>query len=211
MPALPVRAGAERAISATDDEEVYVPESYEPNYAYPLIVWLAPSNAAPIGLHRLMSTISERNYFGVALPYRNPDELQDNLPALFTRLRRKYHLHTERVFLAGIGPAGTQALVTGLTQPDWFGGIAALSAGWPDSPRLLRQIHELRGKHVLIGVDAAESASVIADALYSQQLLWSAGMHVAAVAAGGPDSQRSLLREMDRWIMQTIDQPELVC
>ena len=37
-------------------------------------------------------------------------------------------------------------------------------------------------------------------------------MQVSAVASpAGADSQLSLLREIDRWIMQAIEQPELVC
>jgi len=45
-----------------------------------------------------------------------------------------------------------------------------------------------------------------------QQLLWSAGMHVTALAAPpGRDTDHCLLREVDRWIMQGIEQPEPVC
>jgi len=58
----------------------------------------------------------------------------------------------------------------------------------------------------------AKAPQIVADALYAQQLLWSAGLQVSAVASPtGADSQRSLLREIDRWIMQAIEQPELVC
>jgi phospholipase/carboxylesterase len=212
VPESPADAVAGTLVSTTESDEVYVPENYEPNYAYPLIVWLSPSTGGANRLRQLMPVISERNYFGVSLPYIDPTELDESLPALFSRLRRKYHLHTERVYLAGIGAAGTQALATGLSQPDWFGGIAALSARWPEAPQLLQRFGDLRGKRVFVGVDAGESASVVADALYAQQLLWSAGMQVSAVASPtGTDSQRSLLREIDRWIMQAIEQPELVC
>jgi phospholipase/carboxylesterase len=212
LPERPVNAVAEVFVSTADADDVYVPENYEPNYAYPLIVWLSPSTGGANPLRQLMPVISDRNYFGVALPYVDPAEIDETLPALFASLRRTYRLHTERVYLAGVGAAGTHALVAGLSQPDRYGGIVALSARWPDAPQLLRRFGELRGKRVLIGVDAGESASVIADALYAQQLLWSAGMHVSAVASPvGPDSRRSLLREIDRWIMQAIGQPELVC
>src|SRR5262249_37366203 len=138
LPVLPIRAGTETSDSAADDSQIYIPTSYEPNYAYPLIVWLAPSNGAQIRLHSLMSMISERKSCGVSVASCEPDEIEENLPVLFARLRRKYRLHTERVFLAGVGAAGAQALVTGLNQPDWFGGIAAFSARWPETPRLLR-------------------------------------------------------------------------
>ncbi len=195
-----------------DVEEVYVPEHYEPNYAYPLIAWLSPPTAPRGKLRRLMRMISERNYFGVSVPVTDPDLVEEQLFETFGRLRRRYHLHTERVYLLGFGESGTQALATGLSQPAWFAGLAAISARWPETPRLLSRYHELRGRHVLLGVEETDQAPVVSDVLYMQQLLWSAGMQVTAWAASsGNEPERSLLREVDRWIMQTIARPELVC
>jgi phospholipase/carboxylesterase len=198
--------------SAFEADEVFVPEHYEPNYAYPLIVWLAPPAAPRRRLYRLMRIVSERNYFGVSVPLVDADVVEEQLFETFVRLRRRYHLHTERVYLLGFGDAGTQALKTALRRPAWFAGVAAISARWPESPRLLAQYHELRGRRVLLGIGDADSAAIVSDALYMQQLLWSAGMQVTALAApAGGDTDQSLLREVDRWIMQGIEQPELVC
>lgn len=200
---------------AVDVDEVFVPEHYEPNYAYPLIAWLSlpgRSNGRPQRLHRLMRMVSERNYFAISVPVTDPDRIEEQLYASFIRLRRRYHLHTERVYLLGFGDAGTQALETGLRQPDWFAGVAAISARWPDSLRLLARFDELRGKRVLLGIEESDNAPLVADCLYMQQLLWSAGMHVTALASSdGANGGRSLLREVDRWVMQAIEQPELVC
>jgi len=197
---------------ALDVDELYIPESYEPNYAYPLIAWLSPPGGANGRLHKLMPMISDRNYIGVSVPVVETEGIEEQLFDTFIRLRRRYHLHTERVYLLGFGDAGTQALEVGLTQPGWFAGVAAISARCPDSPRLLRQFNELRGKRVLLGIDEKGTAPIVADCLYMQQLFWSAGMQVAALAsAAGCDSRRSLLREIDRWVMQAIEQPELVC
>ena len=191
---------------------VFVPEHYEPNYAYPLIVCVAPGFGSDGRLRRLMRMVSERNYFGVSLPVTDVDHAEQDLFETFLRLRRRYHLHTERVYLLGSGTGGTQALQIGLRQPDWFAGIAAISATWPETPRLLARYDDLRGKRVLLGIGAGDSAAVVADGLYMRQLLWGAGMHVTALAApGGQHADRSLLREVDRWIMQAIEQPELVC
>ncbi len=224
IPGLLPSSGCEALLAAVFDEatqadlppldvdEIFVPAHYEPNYAYPLIVWLSPPSGANGRLKHLMRTISERNYFGVSVPVTNPDLLEQDLYETFLRLRQRYHLHTERVYLLGFGAEGTQALETGLRQPSWFAGIAALSARCPETPRLLVRYDELRGKRVLLGFGESESAPVVADALYMRQLLWSAGMHVTALAAPTAQSaDRSLLREIDRWIMQAIEQPELVC
>ena len=194
-----------------DVDEIFVPEHYEPNYAYPLIAWLAPPSGSNGRLKRLMRMVSERNYFGVSVPVMDPDQVEHDLFEAFVRLRRRYHLHTERVYLLGFGEAGTQALETGLSRPDWFAGVAALSARWPETPRLLARCNELRGRRVLLGVGESDSAAVVADALYMQQLLWSAGMHVTALATSAvAEADRGLLREVDRWIMQAIEQPEFV-
>jgi phospholipase/carboxylesterase len=126
-------------------------------------------------------------------------------------LRRRFHLHTERVYLVGFGEAGSQALETGLSQPGWFGGIAALSAAWPEKQHLLARFNELRGRRVLLGIDERDDVSIVSDVMYTQQLLRSAGMHVTALASSaGRERYRNLLREVDRWVMQGIEQPEMV-
>jgi len=199
-------------LPALDVDELFVPAHYEPNYAYPLVAWLAPPSGSNGRLKRLMRAVSERNCFGVSIPVTDPGQVEQDLYETFLRLRRRYHLHTERVYLLGFGEEGTQALETGLRQPAWFAGIAAISARWPETPRLLAQYNELRGKRVLLGFGESDSAAVVADALYMRQLLWSAGMHVTALAASTrQEADHSLLREIDRWIMQAIEQPELVC
>jgi phospholipase/carboxylesterase len=198
--------------SALETDEIFVPENYEPNYAYPLIVWLAPPAVPRRRLQPLMRNVSERNYFGVAVPVVDGDVVEEQLFETFGRLRRRYHLHTERVYLLGFGEFGTQALKTALGRPPWFAGVAAISARWPETPRLLAHYDELRSKRVLVGIGETDSAAIVSDALYMQQLLWSAGMHVTALAApAGGDADQCLLREVDRWIMQGIEQPELVC
>ena len=46
---------------------VYLPEHYEAGYAYPLIVWFHGDGASEAELARVMPSISDRNYIGVAL------------------------------------------------------------------------------------------------------------------------------------------------
>jgi phospholipase/carboxylesterase len=212
LPARVVEEPADFESPALEVDEIYVPDHYEPNYAYPLIVWLSPHTAPRRRLQRLMRTVSERNYFGATVPVVDGEAIEEQLFETFARLRRRYHLHTERVYLLGFGDFGTQALKVALSRPAWFAGVAAISARWPESPRLLAHYDELRGKRVLLGIGETDSAAIVSDALYMQQLLWSAGMHVTALAApGGADVDQCLLREVDRWIMQAIEQPELVC
>ena len=204
---------AERdASGAAGTDEIFVPDHYESNYAYPLLVWLQTTTWPPGGFDRIMRMVSERNYFGVALPFVDSDQIEGQLQETFARLRRRYHLHTERVFLAGIGEAGTQALSTGLGRPDWFGGVAAISSPWPAASRLLARYDDLRGKRVLFGIDDRDDEALVCDVEQAQKLLWTAGMHVTTLScSSGGKSCPGLFRELDRWLMQGIEQPELVC
>lgn len=192
--------------------EVFVPDHYEENYAYPLLVWLQTTTWPPMGFDRIMRMVSERNYFGVTLPVVDADRVEEQLQETFARLRRRYRLHTERVFLVGIGEAGTQAIATGLGRPDWFGGIAAISSPWPTASRLLARYDELRGKRVLLGVDDRDDEALVCGVERAQKLLWTAGMHVTTVSCSNSGKTcPGLFRELDRWVMQGFEQPELVC
>ncbi|HLJ10286.1 MAG TPA: hypothetical protein VKU82_03815 [Planctomycetaceae bacterium] len=193
-----------------EDDHIFVPEHYEPNYAYPLIVWLRAAERENGGLARLMRSVSERNYFGLSLEPAAGNPIEEQLFEAVAGVRRQYHLHTERVYLIGFGEAGTRAIETGFRQPGWFGGIAAISARWPQSPRLLARYDELRGKRVLLGVNARDGEPLVTNMRHAQKLLWSAGVQVTALTASD-DSDRSLLREVDRWMMQSIEQPEFAC
>ncbi len=188
-------------------DEVYLPNHYEANYAYPLLVWLQTTTWPRAGFERIMRMVSDRNYFGVALPVVDADRIEEQLQATFARLRRRYHLHTERVFLIGIGEAGTQALATGLSQPDWFGGVAAISSPWPTASRLLARYDELRGKRVLLGVDDRDDEAVVTGAERAQKLLWTAGMHVTTLSCtNGGKTCPGLFRELDRWSRTDFEQ-----
>jgi len=212
MGPLIVAAGERVGPEIAGIDEVFIPDHHESNYAYPLLVWLQTTAWPRAGFDRIMRMVSERNYFGVTLPIVDGSRVEEQLQEAFAQLRRRYHLHTERVFLVGIGEAGTQALSTGLRQPEWFGGIAAFSSPWPTEPRLLSRFEELRGKRVLLGVDDRDDEAVVSGVERAQKLLWSAGMNVTTLSCeNGGTTCPGLFRELDRWLMQSVEQPELVC
>jgi phospholipase/carboxylesterase len=201
---------------------VFVPENYEPNYAYPLVVWLHEAGRSERDIVEALPKISMRNYLGLALRGTAPikgdaaagfrwsrkgnasAQLEDELYANVRRLRRRFHIHTERVFLVGAGEGGTMAWDLFLMRPQWFAGIAVLGGKFPWGHRPLRHFRDLSGKHALIVSDTQHAASR-GQAERVGQLLYSAGLEVAVRAPGSAQTlSRAMLRHVDRWIMGAI-------
>jgi phospholipase/carboxylesterase len=201
---------------------VFVPENYEPNYAYPLVVWLHDAGRSERDIVEVLPMISMRNYIGLALRgtartsrdasdafswsrTRNAGlDFEERLYASVRQMRRDFHIHTERVFLVGAGEGGTMAWDLFLTRPQWFAGVAVLGGRFPWGRRPLRQFRALSGKQALIVADNQKAPSH-AQAEQVGRLLYTAGLEVSVrTSACGRPSSRPLLRQVDRWIMRSI-------
>lgn len=128
---------------------LFIPEKYEPNYPYPLILWFHDAGGDESDLLSLMPGISERNYFGLSLrgpvPFgpvpvmgfdwpHEPDAmtlLENQIYQTVCELRRSFHIHSERIFLAGQGSGATTALRLLVNRAEWFAGAFALNAELP--------------------------------------------------------------------------------
>jgi phospholipase/carboxylesterase len=163
-----------------------------------------------------------RNYLGLALrgtapakgaategfswrPARTAGaQLEEELQSNVRCLRRKFHIHTERVFLVGAGEGGTAAWNLFLMCPEWFAGIAVLGGSFPWGRRPLRHFRALSGKHALVVADAKHAISR-GQTERVGRLLYSAGLEVAVRAHGSARAlSRTMLRHVDRWIMGAI-------
>lgn len=207
---------------------VFVPENYEPNYAYPLVVWLHEAGRSERDIVDVLPHISMRNYLGLALrgtapahprlpgdgiapaSYRwSPSErsrlvFQDELHASVRRLRKDFHIHSERVFLAGAAEGASLAWELFLARPEWFAGVAVFGGRFPWRRRPLRRYRELRGKRVFLAADASAPAG-LSDAEHLGRLLYTAGLNVR-VRCHVPSRRwpRSIFRQVDHWIMDAI-------
>jgi len=211
VPEAPVAAPVDERLF---DCELVLPQGYEPNYAYPLLIWLtqrapqaAPDRPKPFAAAPLAATmreVSERNCIGLAISH-DGQNLSDRVLAAMGLARKRCHLHTERVYIAGRGQDGTQALALGLEHPGWFAGIVALSAPAPRERCLLRHLPALRGKRVLLGVAADDQPELVAQNRALQKMLWSAGLEVNAVAYDNSGRlPYGFLREIDRFVMKGV-------
>lgn len=198
------------SLSAVRPKAVFVPDGYEPNYAYPLLVWFHDTGETERTLHRLMPEVSDRNAVGLALRgerslgdgfgWAEGEDRSEALLAAIRGLRREYHVHTERVILAGRGTGAAAAAELFFSRPEWFGGLAVFD---PPAEALavdLTPKDDLAGKPVLLDLPlrhlgrGREGASRLA----------ASGLDVTfrhTRSAGlGPEA----LRHLNRWLMAAV-------
>ncbi|MCY2967975.1 MAG: hypothetical protein NT069_30830 [Planctomycetota bacterium] len=193
-------------------EGLFIPEGYEPNYAYPLLVWLSTVPVAEAEFANRMRKVSDRNYVGVAVPVDpslDPCDAADRVRDVVSAVRREFHIHSERIILAGSGDGGALALEVALRNPGWFGGVVALGGVLPNSPQLLSQFNPLHGFRVLLGGNG--SAAEWTGLRKFERVLWSAGVDVDlwkwSQAGAAPSA---ILRQLDRWVMAGVERESAV-
>lgn len=214
-------AGLARAILAQPPATtcLVAPLHYEPNYAYPLLVWLHASGSDEREVKRIIPLVSVRNYVAVGL--RGPvargsgfgwpqtgDAIAtagEHLAEAIGRAREKYHLHPQRVFVAGHGSSGTMALRLALEAPDLVAGVISLGGPLPSGRAPLRRLAAARSLRLLLmqGRDSAEyPLARLCDEL---RLLHAAGMSVTLRQYPcGDELTTQMLRDLDVWLMEQI-------
>jgi len=152
---LPTRARIlDRNIELEFPYRLFVPENYEPGYAYPLVVWLHSDASSEMELDNVMPALSLRNYVGIALRgnvksrgsqrrYRwgtsltdcavAEDLVWDSVQAAIDALS----IHPDRIFLAGFGGGGTMAQWIGLKYASQVAGVVSLTGSFPKTSRVL--------------------------------------------------------------------------
>ena len=176
----------------------FIPQRYEPNYPYPLLVMFHSRGHDEQQMVRAMPAMSWRNYVGLSLrghetvnrrgrsegfgwgpefsrPDRHAprirqelsdseivrrrlsdsapdaiDRLEDNVFSSIRETRRSLHVHSERIFLVGIGEGAAVAYRLGLTFPERFAGVVAINGWVPGGFRPLGRLKACRDLKVLV-------------------------------------------------------------
>ncbi len=207
---------------------VFAPMHYEPGYAYPLIVWLHGAGNDERQLLRVMPLVSMRNY--VAIAPRGTvcqQERADGVPAygwqqtdrhialaerqVFDCIElacAKYHIHPDRVFLAGFDSGGTMALRIALSHPRWFRGIVSLGGPLPTGRTPLGSLMDARRLPVLLAA-GQHSTSYRPESVCSDlRLLHTAGMFITLRQYPcGQEVCPQMLVDLDRWTIEQITNP----
>lgn len=200
---------------------LFGPLHYEPNYAYPLVVWLHGRGQSEQHLVRMMPKLSLRNYVAVAVRggcrITRPDgatgydwgtstadfaQAEESVLEAIELAAARYHVAPGRVFVAGYDSGAAMALRVGLLNPQHFAGVAALGGGFAHQHGLLRRLHEVRRLAVFLacGRDSREFAPETADG--DAGLLEMAGVPVELREyASGQELTADMLADLNHWIM----------
>lgn len=201
---------AERAPSGP--VSVFTPDGYEPNYAYPLVVWFHDAGESDHVLRRVMPVMSDRNALGIAL---RGERLRRNgfdwaagrvtarekaLEGAVREFKREYHVHTERVVLAGRGTGAVAAAELFFHRPDWYGGLAMFAAPPEAVPVDLNRREELIGKPVLLDLPFEHLGRSREDA----SRLAAAGVDVTVRRARCGALRHETLRHLNKWLLGEV-------
>jgi phospholipase/carboxylesterase len=200
----------------------FLPVNYEPRYPYPLLVFLHGHGGNEEQILRLAPRLSRRNFISIGL--RGPVNLgtrpdgkkrfswgddatsslvEDYLISAVEQTRRKYHVHSERIYLAGIAEGATMAYRLALTMPEKLGGVIALNGVMPRNNKPLFRLPEMRSLRVFIGHGIANSVTPLSMAKADWRVLYSAGVNVEM--SSYPTTHKlhgNMLRDINRWVIK---------
>jgi phospholipase/carboxylesterase len=179
-------------------ESRFIPQRYEPNYPYPLLVLFHARGGDEQQMVRSMPAMSWRNYVGLSLrgpetvvrrdrhegyswgqSFARPDRhgprcpnvmseaevvrrrlwedtadpidvLEDGAFNAIRQTRRTLHVHSERIFLVGIGEGAAVAYRLGLSYPERFAGVVAINGYIPGGFRPLARLKACRDLNILV-------------------------------------------------------------
>ena len=202
---------------------IFVPERYEENYAYPLLVWFHDAGCHEGQVESVMTAISRQNYCGLGVQGNQPlpggnsfgwdpelleygtTSLRDLLSVTIRRLRQAFHIHSERIFLAGSGSGADIALQQLALMPQWYAGAILIS---PDcSPSVLQSLQatSLQDKSLLWTVAETASSDQLACNVEAVQLTRLAGGEPEVrVTDTILDPESSAVRFVDHWLLSKM-------
>jgi phospholipase/carboxylesterase len=203
----------------------FLPVGYEPNYPYPLLVFLHGHGSSDDQVLRLAPRLSRRNYISIAPrgphiltprddgrrtyswgPEGNDDPLvEEYIFRAIEQTCRSLHIHSERIYLVGFREGAAVAYRLGLQYPNRFAGLIALNGNLPrhGAPRL--RLPDVRGLRLLIGHGIANAIVPMSMARQDYRLFYTAGLDVCFRSYTTTHKiHAEMLRDVDRWIQDRI-------
>lgn len=209
------------SVTSRGECSVFVPMNYEPNYKYPLVVWLHENGDDNSQMQRLMSGISLRNYVGIGPNGTFGDEQagfywsqcdqgissadESVLNAIDQALLR-FNINDGRIFLGGCARGGEMAFRIAFQRPELFAGVISLNGSIPEQDVPLADWQRCRDLPVF-WAHCRESIELDEDLLCEQlRLLHIAGFSVTLRQYPGEEIVvDSMLPDVNNWVMEMIE------
>jgi phospholipase/carboxylesterase len=206
------------------DYQLMAPVHYEPNYAYPLLIWLHGPGADERHLKHIMPHISMRNYVAVAprgMVHRNREDarrkygwrqhagqIADAEQRVFDCIElaeERFNIASHRIFLAGFDCGGTMSFRLAMDHPQRFAGALSLGGPFPKGRNPLANLPHIRKVPLFLAYGRESQACPAEEVCRDLKLLHSAGMnvHLRQYPCGHEISSR-MLSDMDRWMMEQV-------
>ena len=200
---------------------LFVPMHYEPNYAYPLLVWLHGPGDDERQLQRIMPLVSLRNYVAIgprataSMPGRagsdwsqeeaDIDAAEAAVFSCIDLVTERFSVAPRRVFLAGFGTGGTMAFRLGLRHPQIFAGALSLGGSFPCGQMPLARLSAARKLPLFIAHGRDAENYSVEQSCDELRLFHSAGLSVTLRQYPcGEELTTNMLSDMDRWIMELV-------
>ena len=231
-------------------ETRFIPQRYEPNYPYPLLVMFHSRGHDEQQMVRTMPAMSWRNYVGLSLrgedaiirrgrlegygwgnefarperlafqraqplpeaeivrrrlgnaPLDSIDLLEDGVFNAIRQTRRALHVHSERIFLVGIGEGAAVAYRFGLSHPERFAGVVAINGWIPGGFRPLGRLKSCRELNILVVHGEWNSRVPVRQARKDVSVLRAGGLKVAFQSY--PCAHKittPMLADVDTWLI----------
>jgi phospholipase/carboxylesterase len=206
----------------------FLPTGYEHNYAYPLIVLLHAHGGSDEQVLRLAPRISRRNCLYLSLrgpaalnsrdddglpaygwgePGEHDAQLGDYLLKAVEQTRREFHIHSERVYLAGVAEGAAVAYRMALRMPQRFAGVISINGTLPrpaEGP--LFRDDEVKDLRVLIAHGAANEVVPLELARRDFLALYGAGADVMLSTYPCTHTVHpNMLRDINRWVIRNVE------
>jgi phospholipase/carboxylesterase len=204
---------------------LFAPIKYERGYAYPLIVWLHGPDSDERQLRRIMPMVSMRNYVAVAPrgvrmkvaggdmkegygwpnTYEQFPQIEQHIFGAIETALHKYHIASQKIFLAGFDCGGTMAFRVALRHPQHFAGILSLCGALPIGRTPLANLSLARKLPIFLSVGRHSTRYPASEVCENLRLMHTAGMSVTLRQYPcGHELMPQMLGDIDRWIMEQI-------
>jgi phospholipase/carboxylesterase len=137
------------------------------------------------------------------------DRLEDHVFGSIRQTRRALHVHSERIFLVGVGEGAAVAYRLGLTYPDRFAGVVAINGWLPGAGfRPLARLKACRDFPVLVVHGLWNARCPVADAQRDAATLHAAGLRASFQSYPAAHRLTSrMLSDVDSWLISQCVEP----